>query len=94
MTLNLFSPSYLNGSLVSFRTAHNRRVFRVVRKRNGVTLVDQCFKLRVHRDGKRVYFRLPSDPGAAKAEAERITAFLQLRRNSLETAVRRFGVPA
>jgi hypothetical protein len=91
MSLNLFSPTYLNGSVVSFRTAHGRRVFRVVRRRGGCTSVDQCFKLRVYRDGRRVYFRLPSDPGAAKKEAERITAFLQLRRNSLDDAVAKFG---
>jgi hypothetical protein len=81
----------INGKPVLLRTRRGVRVFRVVRKSSGGVSIDRRFRMRVFRGGRRVYFTLPSSCAAAIAEADRIHAFLEVRGNSLDDAVREFG---
>jgi hypothetical protein len=84
-------PKIANGEVISAYSRRKVHVFRVPRKRKDGSLgYDSCFTMRACRSGRRAYFRLPSSVEAAKKEADRIAAFLELRSNSLDDAIRKF----
>jgi len=80
----------LDGVVVSAYSKRGVNVFRLIKHRGGKTLIGSSFNMRVYRNGKRVYFQLPSTLAEAKREADNIAAFLDLRSNTLEAAIAKF----
>ena len=82
----------IGDTVVSFTSRRGVKVFRQVIKRppNGELYITPRFQMRVHRGGRRVLFQLPSTVKEAGKEADEIDAFLDLKSNTLDMAIKKF----
>ena len=80
----------LDGVIVSAYSKRGVNVFRLIKHRRGKTIISTAFNMRVFRNGKRVYFQLPSTLAEARREADVIATFLDRRSNTLEDAIAKF----
>lgn len=81
----------LGDTVVSFTSRRGVHVFRrVFTKPGGSRYISPRFQMRVSRGLRREYFQLPSTGKEAGMEADKIDAFLDVRSNSLDDAIRTF----
>ena len=77
--------------VTQFFTSRGVRCFRLVKKlKDGRTVIGGHFSMKVYRNGRTVYFSLPSTQVDAAREANRIDSFLDLRTNTLDMAIKEF----
>jgi integrase len=75
----------------AFTTRQGNRVYRTAYIRDGVKHFTENYTLRVKRGGKQHYFNLGPDKKEATRKADEIAAFLGIKSNPIEEALRRYG---
>ena len=86
------SESTREGStVVQFRSTRGVRCFRLKKKlKDGRVLIASHFTMKVKRNGRVVYFALPSTQAAAGKEANKIDQYLEVRSHTLDDAIKLF----
>ncbi len=79
-----------SGQVVSAYTRRGLRIYREKTVRGDRVIYDSDFTLRYGRAGRKVRFHLPSTLADAIREADKIGAFLDLRSNTLDDAIKTF----
>lgn len=81
----------IGDTVISFTSRRGVHVFRRSFKMpGGKPYVSPRFQMRVLRGGRREYFQLPSTVKEAGIEADKIDAFLDVRSNTLDDAIKLF----
>ncbi len=75
----------------SYRTRKGVRFYRLGFTRGGVMRFCEDFTMRVKSSGRQYYFNLGPDKKKAGKLADEIKAFLGVRGNTLDDALRRYG---